>query len=234
MKWFAILLVLVNAALWYFATAPVPDGAPPVSLGEGTLPRVSTLKTVSEPGEAAASEDAAPSTELVELAAPPAPDLYCARIGWFDSEEDARAAGEVLGLDGDLVVEREERELAPLHWVLIPPQPPEQARAEFRAIQRRGIDSYLVTEGENRFAISLGLFESRTSAISVLEEKKRQNLNAILAIFPRNQLSYALVFEAGRFQSAEEIGVAKSGYQQNFDLVEIRPCEGVATPAENP
>ncbi len=235
MKWFAFLLVLVNAGVWYFATSPVPAGSPPVSLGEGTLPRVSTLKTVSEPEEVAGSEDATASTELVELAAPPAPDPYCARIGWFDSEEDARAAGQALGLDGgDPVVERQERELAPLHWVLIPPQPPEQARAEFRAIQRRGIDSYLVTEGENRFAISLGLFESRTSAISVLEEKKRQNLNAILAIFPRNQISYALVFEAGPLQGPEAVRAAESDYQRNFELVEIGRCEGVATPDKNP
>lgn len=235
MKWFALLLVLVNVAVWYSATSPVPAGAPPVPLGEGTLPRVSTLKTVGEPEQAAVPADPDPSTEPVALGAPPVPDMYCARIGWFDSEEDARAAGQALSFDGsDPVVERQERELAPLHWVLIPPQSPELARAEFRAIQRRGIDSYLVTEGENRFAISLGLFESRTSAISVLEEKKRQNLSAILAIFPRNQISYALVFEAGPLQGSEAVRAAESDYQRNFDLVEIGRVEGVATPDKNP
>lgn len=220
MKWFAVLLALVNVGLWYFGASQADSEPEAVAQGEGTLPRVATLKAASAP---------------VEPAHRPPPDPYCTRLGWFDNEAGARSAGKAMGLDDDrLAVEQQERALAPLHWVLIPPQAPERARAEFREIQRRGIDSYLVTEGENSFAISLGLFESKTSAISVLEEKKRQNLNAILAIFPRNQISYVLVFKAGHLRNAEEIRAAEADYRQKFDLVEIGRCEGVATPENNP
>ena len=217
MKWFALLLLLLNAALWTGAPSwhPAPQGQ---TANQGALPRVSSLKTLDAPGSAL-----------------PAESDYCARLGWFESEVAAGRAAERLELtDREFEVEPAERTLPPLHWVLIPPQPPEQARAVFADIQRRGIDSYLVAQGENRNAISLGLFESRQSAISVLEEKKRQNLNAVLAIFPRNQLSYALVFEVGPFRHSEEVSAAEADYGKNFDLVEIRPCEGVATPKKNP
>ncbi|WP_236744216.1 hypothetical protein [Marinobacter similis] len=81
-----------------------------------------------------------------------------------------------------------------------------------------------MTEGENRNAISLGLFESREAAISVLEEKKRQNLNAVLANFPRNQISYALVFKAEPDLVKDVVQAVKTDYGADFDFVEINPC----------
>ena len=118
--------------------------------------------------------------------------------------------------------------------MIIPPQPEDRALDLFRDLQQRGIDSYLVTRGENKNAISLGLFESRQAAENVLAEKKRQNLNAILANFPRNQLSYALVFEDQLVPDSGAVGAAETDYRENFDMVEIRRCEGVATRSENP
>jgi len=156
-------------------------------------------------------------------------------LGWLDSEQSARQAYRSLGRPGtDYDVAEEERELAPLHWVIIPPQPEDRALDLFRDLQQRGIDSYLVTRGENKNAISLGLFESRQAAENVLAEKKRQNLNAILANFPRNQLSYALVFEDQLVPDSGAVGAAETDYRENFDMVEIRRCEGVATRSENP
>lgn len=220
MKWLAMSLLLANVALWYYGSTLVGPSAS-VAQSDGRLPRVATLKTKSS-GSAASPP------------APP-PSLYCARLGWFESETKVREVAAALGKSRDqYVVERLERELAPLHWVLIPPQPEGQARKMFRDIQRRGIDSYLVTEGESRNAISLGLFESREAAISVLEEKNRQNLNAVLAMFPRNQISYALSFEAGLFEDSEQAGALEADYREDFDLVEIGRCEGVATPEKSP
>ncbi|MBZ2170252.1 hypothetical protein K8I84_15900 [Marinobacter sp. F4216] len=156
-------------------------------------------------------------------------------MGWLETREQAQRliearAGEAV----ELVVVEERRELTPYNWVIIPPQPGAEALRQFREIQRRGIDSYLVTEGENRNAISLGLFESREAAISVLEEKKRQNLNAVLANFPRNQISYALAFEGQPALVEELVPAVEADYGSNFDFVEINPCEGVATPKKNP
>ncbi|MDL0433770.1 hypothetical protein QPM17_21735 [Marinobacter sp. TBZ242] len=240
MRWFALVLLLANAALWLFGDMAVPERVAVVSERQ-VLPRVADLKTrsvqngpVKEAGESMPSEQ---EQAIAPVVVPSAPDprLHCVRLGWFESAESARSTYRNLGSPGKAYeVREEEREMPPLHWVIVPPQPDDQALELFRDLQRRGIDSYLVTQGENRNAISLGLFESRQAAESVLEEKKRQNLNAILANFPRNQISYALVFEHELTPGSGAVEAVESEYADNFDLVEIRRCEGVATAFENP
>ncbi|WP_412537076.1 hypothetical protein [Marinobacter sp. MIT932201] len=222
MRWLALVLVLVSIGIYYLPGFVGPSGGM-AKVASGSLPRVASLKSPDPRNDAVAI----PSGRY---------DSSCVRLGWIETAERARrlVAKQPLAEEAGFKVEEVERELPPLHWVLIPPQPEAVALRQFRDIQRQGIDSYLVTEGENRNAISLGLFESRESAISVLEEKKRQNLNAVLVNFPRNQISYALSFEAEPELAEELVQAVKADYGSNFDFVEIRPCEGVATPEKNP
>jgi hypothetical protein len=244
MRWFAVALVLVNVALWFYGDRVGPKSVAVVSERQA-LPRVANLKPSSPKSELEATGNDVVLAEgdavapPVDAEVPPereaVPLNFCVRLGWFDSEQGAREAYRSLSRPGtgyDVV--EEEREMSPLHWVIIPPQPEDRALDLFRDLQRRGIDSYLVTRGENKNAISLGLFESRQAAENVLAEKKRQNLNAILANFPRNQLSYALVFEDQLVPESGAVGAVEMDYSENFDLVEIRRCEGVATRSENP
>lgn len=224
MRWVAAVLLALSVLLF-----TLPDYLGPsrgvVKVASGSLPRVESLKT------------GVPETESQgKVATAAVADRSCVRLGWLPSAERAQSLvdNQPLASEVGLQVDEVERELSPLHWVIIPPQPPEVALRQFRDIQRQGIDSYLVTQGENRNAISLGLFESRESAISVLEEKKRQNLNAVLVNFPRNQISYALSFEAEPELAKELVQAVKADYGSKFDFVEIAPCEGVATPEKNP
>lgn len=241
MRWFAFLLLLVNAALWFYGGSAVPKRVAVVSEPQ-TLPRVADLKAGSAadkaesiPDQPLSPEQEPEATEPTVVAVDPVPQLYCVRLGWFDSADAARSAYQSLGSPGKAYdIREEERELPPLHWVIVPPQPQDRALELFRDLQSRGIDSYLVSRGENKNAISLGLFESRRAAEMVLEEKKRQNLNAILANFPRNQISYALVFEDELMPGSGAVEAEESDYAANFDMVEIRRCEGVATAYENP
>lgn len=252
MRWLALLLLCANMFVWYFAGAMQP----PVRSTEtvsGTLPRVASLKAssdqeaVSEPQEVEEAEVAVESGEVPSTgpvssgSAPPAPvqeerPLHCVRLGWLDSREAVQAVIEAVPALDDVSVTIEEMEQVtpPLNWVLIPPHPADAARKQSREIQRQGIDSYLVTQGEYRNAISLGLFESREAAISVLEEKKRQNLNAVLANYNRNQISYALDFEAEPDLAEDLAQAVTSEYGKNFDFIEINPCEGVATSEKTP
>lgn len=224
MRWLALLLVVVSSGIYYLPDCVGPSGGV-AKVASGSLPRVASLKSAQSED---VSVDVTPSSEV--------PVLSCVRLGWIEAAERARRMvdNQPLATEANFTVEAVQRELPPLHWVLIPPQPRGVALSQFRNIQRQGIDSYLVTEGENRNAISLGLFESRESAISVLEEKKRQNLNAVLVNFPRNQISYALSFEAEPELAEELVQAVKADYGSNFDFVEIGPCEGVATPEKNP
>lgn len=224
MRWLALGLLVLSLGLLY-----LPDYLGPsegmTRVASGSLPRVASLKSPDAeglpPGEVSNQNET---------------ERSCIRLGWIETGQRAREliSNQPLAAESGFKVEEVERELSPLHWVIIPPQPREVALREFQDIQRRGIDSYLVTQGENRNAISLGLFESRESAISVLEEKKRQNLNAVLVNFPRNQISYALTFEAEPELAEELVQAVKADYGGNFDFVEISPCEGVATPEKSP
>lgn len=244
MKWLVLILLLINGIVWFAGDLWIPDRSRVVASGQ-TLPRVSTLK-VDAHQEAPLSEDpvavpeAIPESEkapvAVTLASVPVPAApICVRLGWFDTADGAREAYRALGSPGSsLMVEERERALEPLHWIIVPPQPEEQALRLFNDLQRRGIDSYLVTRGENRNAISLGLFQSRAAAERVLATKKRQNLNAVLANFPRNQLSYALVFEVAQSNDSGDGEGQRNDYRDDFEMVEISRCEGVATTPENP
>ncbi len=224
MRWLALLLLFLSVGLYYLPEYLGPSGGI-AKIASGSLPRVVSLKS---PAPEASPDEVVPSQET--------PVLSCVRLGWIETAERTRELinSQPLASEAGFAVEEVGRELPPLHWVLIPPQPRAVALRQFQDIQRQGIDSYLVTEGENRNAISLGLFEHRESAISVLEEKKRQNLNAVLVNFPRNQISYALTFEAEPDFAEELVQAVKADYGSKFDFVEIRPCEGVATPEKNP
>jgi hypothetical protein len=237
-RWLALILLVLNCVVWFQATRV---SAPPADVREGdagVLPRVADLRPT---GDDANSDPGTESDDLVlaprEQEGDPSgaagrdPGL-CYRFQWFASRESANAfrARHIP----DAVVRELERELPPLHWVIIPPRPPAQARALFRELQARGVDSYLVREGENRNAISLGLFENPESARQVLAQRKSQNLNAVLAKFPRNQISYALDFEPDR-NWRSEAGAMPDFWRDNpLDLIEIEGCKGVASAEKNP
>jgi hypothetical protein len=222
MRRLAFVLVLLVSGVYYLPDLVTPPGRM-VNVASGALPRVASLKSAGPEG-------------AEELVSGEKNETFCARLGWIETAELARSLMDKYPLaeEAGFKVEEVEINLPPLHWVLIPPQPEEVALRQFRDIRRQGIDSYLITKGENRNAISLGLFESRESAISVLKEKKRQNLNAVLANFPRNQISYAITFEAEPELAEKLVQAVKEDYGSNFDFVEIGPCESIATPEKNP
>lgn len=248
MRLLVLMLILANLGLlWYLQQHPESERAQPDT--DGRLPRVAELELIGESDRERAAP-VAPSPDAEEVSAEsvpeplpakeagPEPVRYCYTAGWFDLVEDARAARSELLVERpglDVSVEGVERELSPLHWVIVPPYPSENAALEaFRDFQRRGIDSFLVTEGSRKNAISLGLFESRSAAERVLAQRKSENLNAELALFPRNQLSYALVFEAAYLPESPELGADRAEYGRRFESVEIKRCEGVATAEKSP
>ncbi|SFM79878.1 SPOR domain-containing protein [Marinobacter zhejiangensis] len=252
MKRVAYLLVVLNLALLgYFATKPadrlVSDGG-----GAGRLPRVAELALLPANDRAGQAldremevEDGRQGDEEVlavsSFEASPVPSIeerYCFRVSGFDTRQDAESA--ISGLPQsvvDLGVEIVEnlQELPPFHWVIIPPRSTrEEALELFREVRQRGVDAYLVTEGVQENAISLGLFESREAAEQVMRQRNSQNINAVLALFPRNQIRYALVFEAAYLPGSQEMVAELADLNRRFDSVEINGCESIATPEKNP
>jgi hypothetical protein len=206
MKWLALLLVLSNAVVWWVANRE----APPADQVQGQLPRVASIKLGPEE----------------------AGQYRCMRVGWFETKEEAKQLAERSGLV--YFVEERERTLSPLNWVLIPPQPERAALDQLGELRREGVEAWLVTQGEYRNAISLGLFESRSAAETVVAEKKRKNLDVVLAKFTRNRIGYALVFEVEPKAESLPVQAVEAESGKKFEINEPAPCKGIATPDKNP
>lgn len=207
----AFVLLLLNIGLWVGAarlSAPVS-----VISHSGTLPRVGSLKPGSDADQ--------PRAQCVAF-----------RLGWFDTRAKAADALARFSVHGQVLAV--ERELPPLNWILIPPQPFEAARNQFRELYLAGVDAYIVSDGEYRNAISLGLFESEVAANTVLEEKKREKLNVVLAKFPRNRLGYALAFEVGPDVETQWLQSVEADIERKFEFIERNACKGVASSKKSP
>ncbi|SDX75798.1 hypothetical protein [Marinobacter mobilis] len=235
MKRLAMVLLALNLGLWVYSSVLLPEGVRTSRQGgeDGRLPRVAELELLS--GSADLGE---PPEQVAEaVGGTGSSELYCVRLGWFETAEEAGSAVAFLPkphAESAAVIEVA-RELPPFHWVIIPPSPGrEEAVQLLYDIQRRGIDSYLVTEGAQENAISLGLFESREAAEQVLAQRNAENLHAVLALFPRNHLSYALVFEAAYVPGSQEHLADRADFSARFESVEINGCESVATLKKTP
>ncbi len=93
-------------------------------------------------------------------------DQVCPYIGPFELESQALAlSGELLGMGIRSVVGEVEIGSGGENWVYLPPTGGrKEALMLLRELQSKHVDSYLITEGELKNAISLGLFVSLESA----------------------------------------------------------------------
>lgn len=258
MKWLAVMLLMANAALWFYGG----QGRAVSTEVEGRLPRVSTLEVVSAENANAMSGQAFQSEveekpvdisgqelspddrnetrdpdRLIPSVANQAEQAeVCIEIGWFEDEASAREAASTLGVTDSIKrILSVDRPREPFHWVIVPPaRSRAEANQRYSEIRSMDIDAYLVAEGEQENSISLGLFESRAAAERVLARRKAQGLDAKLVTFPRNRISYALVFSAVLRSGAEAGESLLGGYESRFESVKFSECEGVATTDKTP
>jgi hypothetical protein len=95
----------------------------------------------------------------------------CYELGPLGSESNSIQVANFLSSIGLVTLRYERQVIADKeHWVLIPSRASRQeALRVLRELKAKQVDSYLVGEGEDRNAISLGLFVKEASAISVAE-----------------------------------------------------------------
>ncbi len=206
MKWVALLLVLANIAVWWLANRDISI----VQQTQGQLPRVASIKPAADESER----------------------YDCVRVAWFDERADAAQLAERSGLA--FYVEEIDRTLPPLNWVLIPPQPKAIALKQLKQLLSQDVEAWLVTEGEYRNAISLGLFESKAAAETVVAEKNRKNLDVVLAKFTRNRIGYALVFEVEPEAESLQVQTVEAEFGKKFEIIEPATCKGIATSNKTP
>ncbi|MGP4843613.1 SPOR domain-containing protein [Marinobacter sp. 1Y8] len=236
MKRVVVVVLLLNLVMLWMVNHFAGPGRVEVEGGYGSVPRVSGLKL---PLSNAEGEGSPPRPSVVDdgvIDSDRSRGELCGRIEGFDTEAEAEtfAAGETSAIFNvhvdDMVTDR-----ASYHWVLIPPyKTREAALGSLERLQRAGVDSYLVTEGEYKNGISLGLFESERLAQSLNARFQSKNIETVLVNMDKNQISYALVFEAGSQLDAREIEQWLGRYSKDLKLVQFAACEGVATVSKNP
>lgn len=163
MRWIFIGVVALNLGYlaWHLLGPEASAPAATVEIPPQAFP--ATLVRLEERGEGVASV-APPSGPL-----PPTPLAGCPAVGPFPSSEEARPVLEALAAGGHTAADRlVEATDVPVYWVYLPPAPTrETAQRRLRELHDKGIDSFIVAQGEDVNAISLGSFQNRDSAMGI-------------------------------------------------------------------
>lgn len=123
-------------------------------------------------------------------------DQRCYSAGPFKDENDAKflaIRAEALGFNSKL------RSLATggitEHWVHIPPLVNRQQSLQLlRELQARGVDSYIITQGDLAEGISLGLFKNKISAQNLTNKMRDMGYKVVLREVVRGEKELWLEF----------------------------------------
>lgn len=161
MRWVFVGIVVLNVLYfgWKF-TADQMKPAREVAVEAEPVAWPAGLQLVGE---------ASPSALAPAQAAVPSLPAGCPAVGPFSDEEDAGRTVDALDGAGLAATARAlQLKDAPVFWVYLPPFATRQAAMQrLRELHAKGIDSFVVGEGADANAISLGTFTSRDSALGV-------------------------------------------------------------------
>lgn len=151
MRWVFYGLLILNVVYlgWKLLGQVAPPGAPSAQVA---VQARQTLQLLSE-SEMAVTH-AVPSTPLCMVVGP-----------WASLRDGEEWRGRLRDLVGDGGVRPVSVRKDRLSWVYLPPSGQrDSAMQMLRELQSRGVDSFIVAEGEDATAISLGYFSSAESA----------------------------------------------------------------------
>jgi cell division protein FtsN len=191
MRWIVISLFVLNAAYfgWEFSrqektaqhsaefSLPPLQGKPLVLLTE----RLPDSNSSAPPAPVVVKPEPSPvhrEVDRVEVKK----ESMCWSVGPVLAVEDAESLVRNLKVEGyESVMQSLEVSREVQYWVVLPPaQTRREAMDSLRELQSKKIDSYLISSGELKNAISLGLFNKEQSAKGVLANVKEAGFNAEL------------------------------------------------------
>ncbi|MNZ57855.1 hypothetical protein D3C78_758460 [compost metagenome] len=188
MRWLFLLLLLMNVGLfvWQHRLAPSGSSELPLLAGQAERAPVQAVQGLTLMAEAESSKPQSQASVVADSAA------HCLVLGGFDAPEPARQLEQrLLSLDVGVRVVTSEASFGADHWVYIPPLASRQASLrQLRELQARGIDSYLITEGELADGILLGVFPRLDSAVSVAEKLRAAGYEPQVRELPRIYQEY--------------------------------------------
>lgn len=187
MRWVFLSLVCLNllVMVWFWRDqAQAPDVSPKIdSQGQGLI-----LLSEINPKDLSYKTKKATQDNITEE--------RCYSVGPFKDEDDAKFLGiraEALGFNSEM------RSLATggsiEHWVHIPPLLNRQQSLQLlRELQGRGVDSYIITQGELAEGISLGLFRNKKSAERLTLKMQEMDYDVVIKEVLRGEKELWLEF----------------------------------------
>lgn len=170
MRWLFIGVVALNLLYFGWRLVAAEDAPVPVGVQDSRPMPVkdfpSKLRLLSERVESVPAPPAvAPSPML---------SRGCPAVGPFPSDADAARVTRALSGHGfETAVVGMDKSASPLFWVYLPALSSRQAASrKLRELQAKGIDSFMVADGPDANAISLGSFANRDSALGVQARMK--------------------------------------------------------------
>jgi hypothetical protein len=220
LKLFFWLLVLANGALLAYHQGALnsifPDGREPARANRQINP--GAVRLVAPPVLLAASASAQAEKPAV---------FACVEIGNFDTPEALRFEERMAAIAPQLKPSRQAIHEVARNMVLIPPQGSKEAADKKAAeLKRRGVtDFFVIQEGEQRWAISLGIFKTEEAAQAHLAALKEKDVRtARLGLFNATVNKTAFQFRAMDAAANAEMLKLKA----EFPKQEMRACSGAS------
>ncbi len=120
--------------------------------------------------------------------------VMCTKISGFKEAEDADQVQQRLMASGiGSNVQKAKVSEASKFWVYIGPLPDRNsAMQEFKRLRLSGVDSYLISDGDLRNAVSLGIFSRKVLATRLLEKHKSHGEDVRIKEVPKFKYEYQI------------------------------------------
>lgn len=200
MRWTIYFLVVLNLLVFtwfkFQQNYNVKAHQNQVEARQFDFSRAKTIQLASETGLGNRSDSVEKQPQLPQDNKPlHIAQEQCLLIGYFPeviSAREARMSLEDKGIYTHIVAK--ERELPAVSWVYIPSQGSrEKALALLKELHVKKIDSFVVMEeGDDQFAISLGFFGNKESAMTVMKQRQAEGYKVEVAERIRKRPAYWL------------------------------------------
>jgi len=202
-KWLTILLLLVNVGYFGWQMNQRLDQVVPAAAvhDKEMTDSVDSLVLLNELEELPPLREEQISTEIEKPnpqsteaivtgeSLPFSPDGTCFSIGPYTSIKSLLTLSNWLKEKNmPMKVRTEEKRVRERYWVYLEPQDEAEAKAQLEELKKKGLnDYYMISKGEKKNAISLGLFSSQDAVNRRLVELERKGYNPV--VVPQHKIS---------------------------------------------
>lgn len=210
MKYVALSLLFLNLAFFVWAGFLRAPDSPPPQITRSYSSEVSSLELVSEVDTSRQEALNRVINNPFQIGAEPSErgssrPLQCTALGPFSTVFDAEArVQQASALDIAAEMRAIDEATGDTDFrVLIPPAPSiEEAFRKLRELKSLGVDSYIITQGDQALGISLGVFSTQEAAETLRAQRERQGYQATIDELPQIARQFWVLDLAGEAEGS--------------------------------